>query len=163
MLCYFYTLAHYIYCIFYPGGLDKRTSCSMADLLVIDTASTGSPSLGHTLSKTAIPRSLTPSPSPTASPLMRRVPVFTLPQRWDSGSNSPVMSPRIQLRGRKSPNSKSSPKRRVSYHPPHDNNLLYWWMDSSGDEINHWQQVLDNPGEWVYCWHVLRSTFEPAR
>ena len=40
-------------------------------------------------------------------------------------------------------------------HKPKD------WMDSIGDEVAHWEAVLERPGEWVEQWHVLRPSMEP--
>ena len=37
------------------------------------------------------------------------------------------------------------------------------WMDSMGDEVNHWQDMLDYPGEWVEQWHTLRTTLKPRQ
>ena len=30
------------------------------------------------------------------------------------------------------------------------------WLDSSPEEVSHWEEVLANPGEWVERWHALR-------
>ena len=35
------------------------------------------------------------------------------------------------------------------------------WMDSIGDEVTHWEDMLARPGEWVEKWHVLRPSMEP--
>ena len=35
------------------------------------------------------------------------------------------------------------------------------WMDSIGDEVTHWEDMLANPGEWVEQWHTLRTTLNP--
>ena len=35
------------------------------------------------------------------------------------------------------------------------------WMDSIGDEVIHWEDVLANPGRWVEQWHTLRTTMNP--
>ena len=35
------------------------------------------------------------------------------------------------------------------------------WMDSIGDEVTHWEDMLANPGEWVEQWHTLRSSMNP--
>lgn len=35
------------------------------------------------------------------------------------------------------------------------------WMDSVGDELIHWEEMLDHPGEWVEHWHALRPTLNP--
>lgn len=32
------------------------------------------------------------------------------------------------------------------------------WMDSVGEEVEHWEEVLARPGEWVERWHNLRSS-----
>ena len=35
------------------------------------------------------------------------------------------------------------------------------WMDSIGDEVTHWEDMLSNSGEWVEQWHTLRSSMNP--
>ena len=35
------------------------------------------------------------------------------------------------------------------------------WMDSIGDEVTHWEDMLARPGEWVERWHVLRPSMQP--
>ena len=35
------------------------------------------------------------------------------------------------------------------------------WMDSIGDEVTHWEDMLACPGEWVEQWHTLRTTMNP--
>ena len=35
------------------------------------------------------------------------------------------------------------------------------WMDSIGDEVTHWEDMLAHPGEWVEQWHTLRTTMNP--
>jgi hypothetical protein len=35
------------------------------------------------------------------------------------------------------------------------------WMDSIGDEVTHWEDMLARPGEWVEQWHVLRPSMRP--
>ncbi len=35
------------------------------------------------------------------------------------------------------------------------------WMDSIGDEVTHWEDMLASPGEWVEQWHTLRSSMNP--
>ena len=35
------------------------------------------------------------------------------------------------------------------------------WMDSIGDEVTHWEDMLARPGEWVEQWHVLRPSMQP--
>ena len=35
------------------------------------------------------------------------------------------------------------------------------WMDSIGDEVTHWEDMLAHPGEWVEHWHTLRTTLNP--
>ncbi len=34
------------------------------------------------------------------------------------------------------------------------------WMDSTESESNHWEDMLDQPGEWVEAWHTLRPSME---
>ena len=35
------------------------------------------------------------------------------------------------------------------------------WMDSIGDEVSHWEDMLSRPGEWAEHWHTLRTTMNP--
>ena len=35
------------------------------------------------------------------------------------------------------------------------------WMDSIGDEVTHWEDMLARQGEWVEQWHTLRTTMNP--
>ena len=35
------------------------------------------------------------------------------------------------------------------------------WMDSIGDEVTHWKDMLARPGEWVEQWHTLRTSLNP--
>lgn len=35
------------------------------------------------------------------------------------------------------------------------------WLDSIGDEIQHWKNVLTQPEQWVSQWHTLRDTMAP--
>ena len=35
------------------------------------------------------------------------------------------------------------------------------WMDSTRDEVIHWEDMLAHPGEWVEHWHTLRTTLNP--
>ncbi len=37
------------------------------------------------------------------------------------------------------------------------------WMDSFGEEVRHWEEMLANPGEWVERWHTLRPSTESVR
>ena len=32
------------------------------------------------------------------------------------------------------------------------------WMDSTGEEVKHWEAIFANPGEWVEVKHTLRPT-----
>ena len=34
------------------------------------------------------------------------------------------------------------------------------WMDSIGEEVYHWEDVLANPGKWVEFTHTLRTTMD---
>ena len=34
------------------------------------------------------------------------------------------------------------------------------WMDSIGEEVNHWESVMGHPGEWWEKWHTLRTTMD---
>ena len=44
-----------------------------------------------------------------------------------------------------------------------DSEYAYPWMSGVGrTERSQWQQMLDQEGEWVYCWHTLRPNLKPA-
>lgn len=89
------------------------------------------------------------------SPILRKVPVFTLPNR-----DSPLLSPRFSpspILGRK-----RSPKHSPKSSRPHKTDYIHDWMDSTGNEVFHWSRMLDSPGEWTYCWHLLRGDITPA-
>lgn len=34
------------------------------------------------------------------------------------------------------------------------------WMDSIGEEVQHWESVVAHPGEWSEAWHTLRTTMD---
>lgn len=51
---------------------------------------------------------------------------------------------------------------RMGPHPDTLPHLLEDWVDSTGDEVTHWEAMLANPGEWVEQWHTLRPSMEPA-
>ena len=36
------------------------------------------------------------------------------------------------------------------------------WMDSTRDEVTHWEDMLAHPWEWVEQWHNLRATMKPT-
>ena len=36
------------------------------------------------------------------------------------------------------------------------------WMDSTGDEVTHWEDMLAHPWEWVEQWHNLRAAMKPT-
>lgn len=36
------------------------------------------------------------------------------------------------------------------------------WMNSMGEEVSHWDEVLAHSGEWVERWHILRSSLEQS-
>lgn len=97
-------------------------------------------------------------PSPVSSPALSRrsVPIFTLPGYKES-SLSPGISP-VLNRKQRSKSAKPSPKQLLQ----RKTDWLHDWMDSTGNEITHWQRILDNPGEWIYCWHLLRPKIIPA-
>ena len=50
---------------------------------------------------------------------------------------------------------------RIGPHPDPVRQKLKNWMDSIGDEVSHWEAMLERPGEWVEQWHVLRPSMEP--
>ncbi len=37
------------------------------------------------------------------------------------------------------------------------------WMDCTGDELSHWEDMLERPGEWVELWHTLRPSLEHSK
>jgi len=44
-----------------------------------------------------------------------------------------------------------------------ESDYLYWWMEEVREgERRHWKQVLDNEGEWSYCWHSIHYRLQPA-
>ena len=51
---------------------------------------------------------------------------------------------------------------RIGPHPDSVPHMLEDWMDSTGDEVTHWETMLEQPGEWVEQWHTLRPSMEPA-
>jgi hypothetical protein len=51
---------------------------------------------------------------------------------------------------------------RMGPHPDSLPHLLEDWMDSTGDEVTHWEAMLKQPGAWVEQWHTLRLSMEPA-
>ena len=51
---------------------------------------------------------------------------------------------------------------RIGPHPDSVPHTLEDWMDSTGDEVTHWEAMLQQPGEWVEQWHTLRPFMEPA-
>ncbi len=46
--------------------------------------------------------------------------------------------------------------------PSHAGGKHKKWMDSTGDELSHWEDMLAHPGEWVELWHNLRPSIEHA-
>ena len=50
---------------------------------------------------------------------------------------------------------------RLGPNPFTPGNAQEAWMDSSGEEVMHWEEALDNPEEWVERWHVLRPSSSP--
>ena len=134
-------------------------SLSQPNLLDLDSVDTSTGNYTHFATLNRQCNSLTPSPA--ASPLTRRVPVFTIPRACDSPTIVlPHGSPRLLPKLRKSP--KLSPKNSPLNSQKFGSDLMYWWMDSTGTELNHWERALETPGEWVYCWHLLREKITPV-
>lgn len=98
-------------------------------------------------------RSQSPTSSPKGSPIAMAKNLFRL-----SGSHlrdlspSPQSSPILGRRKLKAGSRGSS----------FESEFLYPWMDSTGDEVTHWQQVMDCDGQWVYFWHALRPKLKAA-
>lgn len=45
----------------------------------------------------------------------------------------------------------------VSASEERESKYVWWWMgDATPGEVNHWSQVLEKEGEWVYFWHSIR-------
>jgi hypothetical protein len=138
---------------------DFSNNCSVADIEFTQTLTEHkrSPSIS--------------SLSSVDSPLVRRAPVFTLPRDRESALSvsSPRSSP-VPLRRSKSPKTMSprlSPKlfTKKNHHKQQrqqQTEYLYDWMDSKGNEINHWKAILGHPGEWIYSWHLIRTQIKPA-
>ena len=76
-----------------------------------------------------------------------------------SPRSSPRSSPRASpIMGRRKFRGSSS--RNSAYI---DTEYVYWWMEErSGGEVQHWRQMLDNEGEWVYFWHMIRPKLKSA-
>ena len=111
----------------------------------------------NTLSPIPQRRARSPSPSPKGSPITMAKNLFR-----HSGSHLRELSPSPHsspLFGRKK--FRGSPKS-LSRNGSMESEFLYWWMDSTGDEVNHWQQMLEREGEWVYFWHTLRPKLKAA-
>lgn len=34
------------------------------------------------------------------------------------------------------------------------------WMDSTREEVDHWEEMLSHPGEWIEYWHNLRPSMQ---
>ncbi|KAL5468866.1 hypothetical protein EMCRGX_G029990 [Ephydatia muelleri] len=112
--------------------------------------------------------------SPTASPVFS--PKFAPFSPKTSSPKAPPRSPKIPQESPRSPKiSQDSPRSprvtsrlfsnwtgRRALSISTDTDSLHWWMDSSGTEVHHWQDMLSLEGEWVYCWHTLRPKLQPA-
>ena len=90
---------------------------------------------------------------------VRKVPIFTIPRGGTSPMSSPILSRRKKRFSCASPRISPKPLKKELHNKE---NLLHAWMDGKGNEVTHWQAVMDNPGEWVYCWHLLRHNLTPA-
>ncbi len=107
------------------------------------------------------PNTLSPIPlrrersvSPSRSPIIAAKNFFRLSGSHLKDSSSPRASPilgrrKILSRGMSRGNSTES-------------EFIFGWMDSTGQEVKQWQQVLDNEKKWIYCWHALRPKLKPA-
>ena len=49
---------------------------------------------------------------------------------------------------------------RLGPHPDSSKLKVKDWMDSIGDEVSHWEKMLERPGEWAEQWHTLRPTMQ---
>ena len=107
----------------------------------------------------SLPRSfhLSPKPSSRSSP-----PISPWSSPRASPKNSPKNSPRNSpFAGRKSPIAflRNLQQRSTAVN---DTGYVHWWMDSTITEVQHWRDVLEGEGRWVYCWHVLRPKLQSA-
>lgn len=109
-------------------------------------------------SPTLSPRTLSPlvgrPRSSSGSPLMKVKHMFRLSGSHLKDISSPNWSPTLSRKKRwGSANA-------LNRHA--DSEFLYWWMDSTGGEVEHWRLMLEKEGEWVYFWHSLRARMKPA-
>lgn len=76
---------------------------------------------------------------------------------YSSPRNSPRSSPhfgRKKYRGLHSSHNNQDEK---------ESDYVHWWMEDVREgESRHWKQVLDNEGEWSYCWHSIHYRLQPA-
>lgn len=117
-----------------------------------------SPSMPNTLSPNVVRKQRSSSPSPKSSPLMAAKNLFRL-----SGSHLIGLSPRSSPRASPIFNRRKfrgNASRNSNYI---ETDYVYWWMEErSGGEVQHWQQMLESEGEWVYFWHMIRPKLKSA-
>ncbi len=112
-----------------------------------------SPSPGTPNTLSPIPYRRNRSSSPIPSPILAAKNFFRLSGshlKDTSSRGSPILGRRKQI------------SKGLSREGSTDSEFLFSWMDSSGHEVDHWQQMLDAEGKWVYCWHALRPKLKPA-
>lgn len=131
-----------------PDGLGDSRS---ADNSPIALRRKGSPVIPNTLSPRmglSKPELSDHSPvgSPRNSPISLAKSFFRLSGSHLKHSLSPHSSPRLS---RKKHLSQSEEDK--------ESEFVHWWMeDVMSGESNHWRQVLEKEGEWIYFWHCIR-------
>ena len=98
------------------------------------------------------------SPSPIQSPGSTRLSPIALAKSFFRQSSN-------HLRRGRSPHSSpraspwNSPKlgRRKAESMSLESEFVHWWMEEVREgEKEHWRQVFDKEGDWVYFWHAAR-------
>ena len=120
--------------------------------------------------------SLTPFP-PLSLPLflplsLSFVPPSAILRRSHSPSPKSIAKAIFRLSGSHlHSNSHSSPisspvlvrKKVKGQQTSEDSEFVFSWMGQAGRaEVSHWRQMLDQEGDWVYCWHTLRPNLKPV-
>ena len=148
--------------ILFSSGRTAHCPSHLTDSLLYPYDYPSSP-LRTTLKRSSMPHTLNCRMNSPSG--VRKVPIFTLPR----GGNSPAPSPILSRKGKRYSTSspRSSPNRlskcKLSNGSSNSGGLMHDWMDAEGCELTHWQSVMDSPGNWIYCWHLLRHDFTLAQ
>jgi hypothetical protein len=90
-----------------------------------------------------------PTTSPRNSPISLAKSFFRLSGSHLRNSLSPLSSPRLS--------------RKKFLDEDRDSEFVHWWMEDVREgETNHWRQVLEKEGEWIYFWHSIRYKLKTA-